>query len=98
MGTRLIDIQRRRDTLVARAAEQRGALNELIQPWWTRLTRASRLIALARDLRAGWITLAAGALLISQLGKGTRGKWIASIWTAWNVFNALRGPGPRSRS
>jgi hypothetical protein len=97
MSARLTDIQHRRAALVARAAEQRGALNELIQPWRTRLTMANRLIALARDLRAGWITVAVGGLLISQLGKGKRGVWIARIWTVWNVYRALRKPGPRTR-
>lgn len=98
MSARVIDIQRRRDALVAKAAEQRDEVTVLIQPWRTRLTVADRLITLARNLHAGWITLAAGALLISQLGKGARGKWIASIWTFWNVYNALRGRSPRSRS
>ncbi len=98
MSARLTDIQHRRDALVARTAEQRDALNELIRPWRTRLTLTDRLMALARNLHAGWITLAAGALVISQLGRGTRGKWIARIWTVWNVYNALRRPGPRSRS
>jgi hypothetical protein len=98
MSTRAIEIQRRRDALVVKAAEQRDHVTELIQPWCARLAVADRLIALGRILHAGWITLVAGALLISQLGKGTRGKWIASIWTAWNVFNALRGGGPRGRS
>ncbi|HET8761239.1 MAG TPA: hypothetical protein VFN94_09230 [Nitrospiria bacterium] len=98
MSARLTEIQSRREALVGRAAEQRDALNELIEPWRARLAVADRLIAFARKLHAGWITLAAGALVISQLGKGARGKWIASIWTFWNVYNALRGRGPRSRS
>jgi hypothetical protein len=98
MSARVIDIQGRRDALVAKAAAQRDAVGDLVQPWRARFAVADRLITLGRALHAGWITLAAGALLISQLGKGSRGKWIASIWTVWSLFNALRGQGPRSRS
>ncbi len=97
MRARLTDIQRRRDALVARAAEQRDALNELIQPWRTRLTRADRLIAFARDARARWFTLAALGLLISQLGQCKRGAWIARLWTAWDMFGALRKRRTRTR-
>ncbi len=94
MNERLTAIQRRRDDLVARARDQRQALGDLVKPWRTGLALTDHVIALARDLRAQWFTLAAGGVLIG-MGRGRFSVWIARIWTVWEVYRALRKPGPR---
>lgn len=52
-------------------------------------------MVLGREIRSHWFTLAAGSLLISRVGRGPVGVWLARIWTGWDLYRALRKPGPR---
>lgn len=97
MNATLSAIARRRQALVARAEAQRQTLTDLSQPWYAGLTLADRAIALAREVRGHWITLAAGALLLTTLGRGRAGVWVGRLWTAWELYRALRHPGPHHR-
>lgn len=92
---RLAAIQRRRDALVSRADDQRQALGDLVRPWRTSFALADRAMVLGREIRSHWFTLAAGSLLISRVGRGPVGVWLARIWTGWDLYRALRKPGPR---
>lgn len=98
MNAKLTAIARRREALVERAEAQRQALTESIRPWRTGLTLADRAIALAREVRAHWITLAAGTLLLTKLGRGQAGVWVGRLWTVWEVYRALRTSGPGRRA
>jgi hypothetical protein len=97
MNARLTAIRHRREELVARAGDQRQALGDLVEPWRTGLTLTDRAIALAREVRSHWITLAAGALLLSRMGRGRGGVWVRRLWTIWELYRVLRNPEPRHR-
>jgi hypothetical protein len=96
MNERLAAIQRRRDALISRANGQRQALADLVEPWRAGLVLTDRAMALGREIRSHWFTLAAGGVLISRVGRGPLGVWLARIWTGWKLYRALRKAPPPS--
>ncbi len=97
MNARLTHIRQRRATLVARAEAQRQVLGALVQPLQTPLAAADGAMRIARELRAHWLTLAAGTTLLTWMGRGRLGVWIGRVWVGWSLYHSLRNPGPRTR-
>jgi hypothetical protein len=97
MTERLAAIRQRRDALVARAEAQRQALGSLSQRWQRTVSLADTGLTLARELRAHWITVAAGTTLMTWMGRGRVGVWIGRIWMGWSLYRSLRDTAPRGQ-
>lgn len=96
MTARLDAIRQRRDALVARAETQRRTLGHLSQRWRTTLSLADTGLTLARELRAHWVTVAAGTTLLTWMGRGRLGVWIGRIWMAWAMFRSVSNQTSRT--
>ncbi|MFZ5877304.1 MAG: YqjK family protein [Nitrospirota bacterium] len=95
MNARLTNIRQRRAALVQRAETQRRTLADLVQPLQAPFHLLDGAITIAREVRAHWVTLAAGTTLLTWMGRGTLGVWVGRIWVAWSLFHSLRNPGAR---
>lgn len=95
MTERLAAIRKRRDALVARAEAQRQTLGSLSQRWRRTISLADTGLTLARQLRAHWVTVAAGTTLLTFVGRGRLGIWIGRIWMGWELYRSLRETAPR---
>lgn len=96
MTARLAAIRQRRDALVGRAEAQRHTLGHLTHRWRTALSVADTGLTLARELRAHWITVAAGKTLLSWMGRGRLGVWIGRIWMAWSLYRSVSNQPSRT--
>jgi hypothetical protein len=95
MSARLKVIRQRRDALVARAEAQRQTLGHLTRRWRTTLSVANTGLALAREVRAHWVTVAAGTTLLTWMGRGRLGVWIGRIWMAWAMYRSVSNQASR---
>lgn len=89
MTERLATIRQRRDALVARAEAQRETLGRLGQRWRTAVSLADTGLTLARELRAHWVTVAAGTTLLTWMGRGRLGVWVGRIWMVWSLYRSV---------
>lgn len=94
MTPRLVAIRQRRDALVTRTETQRQTLRHLSQRWRTTLSLADTGLTLARELRAHWLTVAAGTTLLTWMGRGNLGVWIGRLWMGWYLYGSLRNKAP----
>ncbi|HXF67268.1 MAG TPA: YqjK family protein [Burkholderiales bacterium] len=88
---RLIELARRKERLIARAAAQRAEIAAILRRWQAPLEVADRALAVARFLRAHPLLVAAAAAAVVTLGRrrllGLAGRGLA----AWRLLRALRG-------
>ena len=95
MTKRLATIRQRRNALVTRAEAQRQTLGRLGQRWQRTLSLADTGLTVARELRAHWVTVAAGTTLLTWMGRGRLGVWIGRIWMGWSLYRSLHDTRPR---
>lgn len=91
MSKTLAQLAERRACLVARAAAQRAALAENIEPWRTPLAWADRGLELLSVLKRRPVWLAGGVALFAALRVDRAGKWLRRGWLTWQVVRKLRG-------
>jgi chorismate-pyruvate lyase len=87
-------LRQRRELLVLRAQAQRLEVAALAQVWQRPLTLADTLLAAARSVHRFWLLYAAALALLARSRRVSLGIWIGRIWTAWEVYRALRSSKP----
>ncbi len=97
MTPRLAAIRQRRAALLTRAETQRQTIRHLSRRWRTTLSLADTGLTLARELRAHWLTVAAGTTLLTWMGRGNLGVWIGRLWMGWYLYGSLRNKIPGRR-
>jgi len=97
MNAQLTTITRRRESLIARAAAQRGEVGRLVQPWLTPLSFMDRGAALMRRVRMHPLGIAVGVLMLFRLGRGGWSLWAGRLWTGWQLYQSLQNQQPRPR-
>ena len=91
MNKKLIRLAERRERLVTRAAEQRVALAQNIEPYRVPLALADRGLYALRYLRSHPEWLVGVVVLLVALRPGRVGKWLGRGWVTWQMMYTLRG-------
>ena len=91
MNEKLIRLAERRERLVAKAAAQRMALAQYIEPWRIPLARADQGLAALRFIKSHPAWLVGGGVLLAALRPGRVGKWLRRGWVTWQILHQLRG-------
>jgi len=91
MNQNLIRLAERRERLVARAAAQRMALAQSIEPWRIPLAVADQGLAALRFLKRHPAWIVGGGVLIAALRPVRVVKWLRRGWVAWQLMHRLRG-------
>jgi YqjK-like protein len=94
MNARLALLRQRRELLVLRARLQRLEIQAIAQDWSKPLAFADSLVAAARRARRFWLLYALALALFVRSRRMSLGIWIGRLWTAWEIYRALR---PRDR-
>lgn len=90
MNKRAQHLAARRERLVARAAEQRAVLAQLMEPWRARLAVADQGIAAVRTASRHPLLLAGIAVLLVAWRPRGVVKWLQYGVMAWQVARKLR--------
>jgi hypothetical protein len=91
MNKKLIRLAQRRERLVTRAAEQRVALAQNIEPYRVPLALADRGLYALRYIRSHPEWLVGVVVLLAALRPGRVGKWLGRGWVTWRMMSALSG-------
>lgn len=87
---RLGQLAKRREALVARAAEQRAQLARLAAAWRGPLSAVDWGLKAIRLLKAHPALIAASAVALALWRPRTMGRWVLRGITLWRVGRALR--------
>lgn len=98
MSKKLAQLTARRESLVAKVAEQRNTLGETIEPWRMPLARVDQGLAIVRYFRQHPVLIVGAGLVIAALPLGRAGKWASRGWMVWQMVNKLRSPTDRAES
>ncbi len=90
MSEALNRLAARRSLLVDRAAAQRNALAQTVEPWRPRLALADQGVAAYRYLAQHPILVAGAALLFVVLRPRQAGRWLRRGWVVWQIGRSLR--------
>ncbi|MCR4298000.1 MAG: YqjK-like family protein [Gallionella sp.] len=90
MNKKLICLEERRERLIARAAAQRMALAQSIEPWRIPLARADQGLSVLRYVRSHPVWIAASIALLAVLRPGRAGKWLRLGLITWQMRPKLR--------
>ena len=91
MNKKLIRLAERRERLVTRAAEQRVALAQNIEPYRAPLALADRGITALRYIRSHPEWLVGVVVLFAALRPGRVGKWLKRGLVPLQIMYTLRG-------
>lgn len=91
MNGKLTRLAERRERLIMRAAAQRMALAQGIEPWRTPLALADRGLDALRFIKNHPVWTAGGSLLLAAVRPGRAGKWLGLGWVTWKILLKLRG-------
>jgi hypothetical protein len=91
MNKKLIRLAERRERLVTRAAEQRVALAQNIEPYRMPLALADRGINALRYVKSHPEWIVGVVVLLVALRPGRVGKWLGRGWVTWQMMYTLRG-------
>jgi YqjK-like protein len=91
MNKKLIRLAERRERLVTRAAEQRVALAQNIEPYRLPLALADRGINALRYIRSHPEWLVGVVVLLAALRPGRVGKWLGRGLVPLQILYTLRG-------
>jgi len=91
MNKKLIRLAERRERLVTRAAEQRVALAQNIEPYRIPLGLADRGINALRYIKSHPEWIVGVVVLLAALRPGRAGKWLGRGWVTWRLMYTLRG-------
>jgi hypothetical protein len=87
----LIRLAERRERLVTRAAKQRVALAQNIEPYRIPLALADRGINALRYIKSHPEWIVGVVVLLAALRPGRVGKWLGRGWVTWQMMYSLRG-------
>lgn len=91
MNEKLTRLVERRERLIMRAAAQRMALAQGIEPWRTPLALVDQGLDALRFIKNHPVWIVGGGLLLAAVRPGRAGKWLGLGWAAWKVLLKLRG-------
>jgi hypothetical protein len=91
MNKKLNRLAERRERLVIRAAEQRVALAQNIEPYRMPLALADRGINALHYIRSHPEWLVGVVVLLAALRPGRVGKWLGRGLVTWQTMYTLRG-------
>ncbi|NTV97387.1 MAG: hypothetical protein HGA75_18575 [Thiobacillus sp.] len=81
----------RRDRLVARAAAQRAALGQAVEPWRQPLAHLDQGLAALRYIRRHPALIVAGVALFAVFRSARIVTGLRRAWVAWRILHGLRG-------
>ncbi|MFN7087870.1 MAG: YqjK family protein [Burkholderiales bacterium] len=87
----LIEIARRKERLIARAAQQRAAIAAGCLPWCKPLAAADRALVLVRFLKENPLVLGATVAVAALIGRRNLLRWAGRglfLWRAWRSLKA----------
>lgn len=93
-ATRMAEIARRKERLVAACARERAGLGEALAAWQVPIAAVDRGISATRFLAAHPVAVAAGLVIVAVLGRRGLLRWAGRglvVWRAWRTVRALVG-------
>lgn len=90
MSAELSRLAARRSLLVDRAAAQRSALTQSVEPWRPRLALVDQGVAVFRYLAQHPVIVAGVALLFVVMRPRQAGRWLRRGWVVWQIGRSLR--------
>lgn len=90
MNTVAETLAARRQRLIAKAAAQRAALSQQMEPWRARLAIADRGVAVVRTAGRHPLLLAGVAVLLVLWRPRRAVQWLQYGWVGWQVALKLR--------
>jgi len=90
MNKKLIRLTERRERLVNRAAAQRVALAQNIEPWRIPLALADQGLTALRYIKRNPEWIVGVVVLLAALRPGRVGKWLGRGWVTWQMLCTLR--------
>jgi hypothetical protein len=91
MNANLTRLAEQRERLIARAAAQRTALGNAIEPLRAPLSIADQGLAALRFIKRHPAWLVGGAVLFAAIRPRSAGRWLGRGWLAWRIVQQLRG-------
>jgi hypothetical protein len=101
MNRKLIALAKRRELLVAQAAQHRIALMQAAEPWRAPLAFVDRGIAVVRDIARHPTWLIGASILLITLRPWRSGSWLRYALVTWRIMHGLgplRSQGTTSRA
>jgi hypothetical protein len=90
MNAKLTQLAARREYLIAKAAAQRIALAQNLEPWRIPLARVDRGLAALHFLKRHPAWLVGGGALLAVLQPGRVLSWLRRGWIGWQMLSGLR--------
>ena len=90
MNSKLTQLAKRRQQLVAQAAAQRTTLAYTLEPWRARLSLVDRGVAVLSYVRRHPILMVGASLLLAALRPGRVGRWLQHGLMLWQIGRRLR--------
>lgn len=90
MNSKLTQLAKRRQQLVAQAAAQRTTLAYTLEPWRARLSLVDRGVAVLSYVRRHPILMVGASLLFAALRRRRVGRWLQHGLIAWQLGRRLR--------
>ncbi len=91
MNKKMIRLTERRERLVTRAAEQRVALAQNIEPYRIPLALVDRGINALHYVKSHPEWIVGVVVLLAALRPSGVGKWLGRGWVTWQMIYTLRG-------
>jgi hypothetical protein len=87
---RLIEVARRKESLIAASARQRAMLAAELRAWQKPIGMIDRGIAATRFLKAHPALVAAGVMVAGVLGRRSLLRWVGRGVVVWRSWRALQ--------
>jgi hypothetical protein len=87
---RLIEVARRKESLIAASARQRAMLAAELRAWQKPIGMIDRGIAATRFLKAHPALVAAGVVVAGVLGRRSLLRWVGRGVVVWRSWRALQ--------
>jgi len=90
MNSKLTQLAKRRQQLVAQAAAQRTTLAYTLEPWRARLSLVDRGVAVLSYVRRHPVLMVGASLLVAALRRRRIGRWLQHGLMVWQLGRRLR--------
>lgn len=90
MNKTLLQIAARRERIIAKAASQRGALAQHVEPWRTPLALADQGINVLRYLKHHPEGIVGVLIVLAAVRPKRIATWLGRGWVSWQLLQTLR--------